>query len=400
MSTPERDLIVGGQAVIEGVMMRTPNAYAIAVRKPDGTIVNTAARLPKWSDKFPILKLPVLRGGAVLVQSMGLGIKALNYSANEAFVELEEARTENVKGKLSPAMIEGEGDFAGLTGAVPGLIPVPTQKRSRDELKKGTTAAAAGSIVFALIFNVLLFVAAPLLLTNALFIAAGWATAPPAVSSTATSGAPAADGETATDAAPVPWYESAWSNVRWYLHPVRPSVAFNLIDGLIRMTFFLIMIISFSLLKDIKRVFEYHGAEHKTVFTWEAGLPLTVENARPQPRQHPRCGTSFLMVVMLVAIILFSVIKFDSLVLNFLIRLALMPVVAGISYEIIRLSAKKESSWFFKLMTRPGVWLQNITTQEPDDQQLEVAIEALKESLKLEPQLEQKPGEPLPALLS
>ncbi|HVF24195.1 MAG TPA: DUF1385 domain-containing protein [Pyrinomonadaceae bacterium] len=395
MSTPERDLIVGGQAVIEGVMMRTPNAYAIAVRKPDGTIVNTAARLPKWSDKYPILKLPVLRGGAVLVQSMGLGIKALNYSANEAFVEIEDAKTETLKVALSPAVIEGEGDFAGLTGAVPGLIPVPTQKRSRDELKKGTTAAAAGSIVFALIFNILLFVAAPLLLTNALFIAAGWAAPPPAVSSTAP--APAADGSpTATDAAPVPWYESAWSNVRWYLHPVRPSVAFNLIDGLIRMTFFLIMIVTFSLLKDIRRVFEYHGAEHKTVFTWEAGLPLTVENARPQPRQHPRCGTSFLMVVMLVAIILFSVIKFDSLVLNFLIRLALMPVVAGISYEIIRLSAKKESSWIFKMMTRPGVWLQNITTQEPDDQQLEVAIEALKESLKLEPQT----GEPLPAPLS
>jgi uncharacterized protein YqhQ len=395
MSTPERDLIVGGQAVIEGVMMRTPNAYAIAVRKPDGTIVNTAARLPKWSDKYPILKLPVLRGGAVLVQSMGLGIKALNYSANEAFVEIEDAKTENVKVALTPAVIEGEGDFAGLTGAVPGLIPVPTQKRSRDELKKGTTAAAAGSIVFALIFNILLFVAAPLLLTNALFIGAGWAAAPPAVSSTAP--APAADGSpTATEAAPVPWYESAWSSVRWYLHPVRPSVAFNLIDGLIRMTFFLIMIVTFSLLKDIRRVFEYHGAEHKTVFTWEAGLPLTVENARPQPRQHPRCGTSFLMVVMLVAIILFSVIKFDSLVLNFLIRLALMPVVAGLSYEIIRLSAKKESSWIFKMMTRPGVWLQNITTQEPDDQQLEVAIEALKESLKLEP----KTGEPLPAPLS
>ena len=396
MSTPERDLIVGGQAVIEGVMMRTPNAYAIAVRKPDGTIVNTAARLPKWSDKYPILKLPVLRGGAVLVQSMGLGIKALNYSANEAFVELEDAKTENVKVALSPAVIEGEGDFAGLTGAVPGLIPVPTQKRSRDELKKGTTAAAAGSIIFALIFNILLFVAAPLLLTNALFIAAGWAAAPPAVSSTAA--APAADGSTtASEAAPVPWYERAWSNVRWYLHPVRPSVAFNLIDGLIRMTFFLIMIVTFSLLKDIRRVFEYHGAEHKTVFTWEAGLPLTVENARPQPRQHPRCGTSVLMVVMLVAIILFSVIKFDSLVLNFLIRLALMPLVAGISYEIIRMSAKKESSWFFKLMTRPGVWLQNITTQEPDDKQLEVAIEALKESLKLEPQ---QTGEPLPAPLS
>ncbi|HEU4508178.1 MAG TPA: DUF1385 domain-containing protein [Pyrinomonadaceae bacterium] len=392
MSTPERDLIVGGQAVIEGVMMRTPNAYAIAVRKADGTIVNTAARLPKWSDKYPILKLPVLRGGAVLVQSMGLGIKALNYSANEAFADAEEAETKEVKVALSPAVIEGEGDFAGLTGAVPGLIPVPTQKRSNDELKKGTTAAAAGSIVFALIFNVLLFVAAPLLLTNALFIAAGWATPPAAVSAPATPGAETAVAEPVDQA----WYSEAWTAVRTYLHPVRPSVAFNLIDGLIRMTFFLIMIFSFSLLKDIRRVFQYHGAEHKTVFTWEAGLPLTVDNARPQPRQHPRCGTSFLMVVMLVAIVLFSVIKFDSLLFNFLIRLALMPVVAGISYEIIRLSAKKESSWFFKLMTRPGVWLQNITTQEPDDKQLEVAIEALKESLKLEP----KTGEPVPAPLS
>jgi uncharacterized protein YqhQ len=392
MSTPERDLIVGGQAVIEGVMMRTPSAYAIAVRKADGTIVNTAARLPKWSDKFPILKLPVLRGGAVLVQSMGLGIKALNYSANEAFAEAEEAATEEVKVALSPAVIEGEGDFAGLTGAVPGLFPVPTQKRSRDELKKGTTAAAASSIVFALIFNVLLFVAAPLLLTNALFIAAGWATSPaPVASAPVTPGNPATTEQ--TDQA---WYSDAWSKARTYLHPVRPSVAFNLIDGLIRMTFFLIMIFSFSLLKDIRRVFQYHGAEHKTVFTWEAGLPLTVANARPQPRQHPRCGTSFLMVVMLVAIVLFSVIKFDSLLFNFLIRIALMPVVAGLSYEIIRLSAKKESSWFFKVMTKPGVWLQNITTQEPDDQQLEVAIEALKESLKLEPQT----GEPVPAPLS
>jgi len=370
--------------------MRTPNAYAIAVRKADGTIVNTAARLPKWSDKYPILKLPVLRGGAVLVQSMGLGIKALNYSANEAFAEAEAA--EEVTVALSPAVIEGEGDFAGLTGAVPGLFPVPTQKRSKDELKKGTTGAAVGSIIFALIFNVLLFVAAPLLLTNALFIGAGWATTPATATSTA---APA------TNAAPAvaedeAWYTDAWSTVRTYLHPVRPSVAFNLIDGMIRMSFFLIMIVSFSLLKDIRRVFQYHGAEHKTVFTWEAGLPLTVENARPQPRQHPRCGTSFLMVVMLVAIVLFSVIKFDSLLLNFLIRIVLMPVVAGLSYEIIRLSAKKESSWFFKFMTRPGVWLQNVTTKEPDDNQLEVAIEALKESLKLEPTT----GEPQPAPLS
>src|SRR5678816_336995 len=317
LSTNERDLIVGGQAVIEGVMMRTPNAYAIAVRKADGTIVNTAASLPKWSDSYPILKWPVLRGGAVLIQSMGLGIKALNYSANVAFTEAEEAEEKEVKVALSPAVIEGEGDFAGLTGAVPGLFPVPSQKRSKDELKKGTTAAAAGSIVFALIFNVLLFVAAPLLLTNALFIAAGWATSPASAASAPVTRSNTAGNTATTEQTEQAWYTDAWTGVRTYLHPVRPSVAFNLIDGLIRMTFFLIMIFSFSLIKDIRRVFQYHGAEHKTVFTWEAGLPLTVANARPQPRQHPRCGTSFLMVVMLVAIVLFSVIKFDSLLFNF-----------------------------------------------------------------------------------
>ncbi|MDQ6653144.1 MAG: DUF1385 domain-containing protein [Acidobacteriota bacterium] len=389
MSTNERDLIVGGQAVIEGVMMRTPNAYAIAVRKADGSIVNTSARLPKLSDKYPILKLPVLRGGAVLVQSMGLGIKALNFSANEAFADAQEVETEEVRVALTPAAIEGEGDFAGLTGAIPGLFPVPTQKRARDEMKKGGTTAAAGSIIFALVFNVLLFVAAPLLLTNALFIAAGWAPSRTASANQQTASLDGSNGSSANDITSGEndaWYRRGSRAIRTYLHPVRPSVAFNLTDGVIRMTFFLIMIFSFSLLKDIRRVFEYHGAEHKTVFTWEAGLPLTVANARPQKRQHPRCGTSFLMVVMLVSIALFSVIKFDSLVYNFLVRVALVPLVAGLSYEIIRLSAKKESGWFFKLITRPGVWLQNITTQEPDDQQLEVAIEALKESLKLEPQ--------------
>ena len=389
MSTNERDLIVGGQAVIEGVMMRTPNAYAIAVRKADGTIVNTAAKLPKWSDKAPILKLPILRGGAVLLQSMGLGIKALNYSASEAFAEAEETETAEVK-VLTPAVIEGEGDFAGITGGVPGLFPIPKKKRSKDELKKGSTAAAASSIVFALIFNLLLFIAAPLLLTNAIFNAAGWVPQA-AQTSTATTGKDAGEPQ-----AEMPALRRTWNSVRGYLHPVRPTVGFNLLDGVIRMTFFLIMIIGFSVLKDIRRVFEYHGAEHKTVFTWEKGLELTVANARPQPRQHPRCGTSFLMVVMLVSIILFSVVRFDSLLFNFLVRIVLIPVVAGLSYEIIRLSAKKESGAFFKLITRPGVWLQNVTTKEPDDSQLEVAIEALKESLKLEPQT----GEPELAPLS
>jgi uncharacterized protein YqhQ len=402
MSASEKDLIVGGQAVIEGVMMRTPNAYAIAVRRADGTITHTGAKLPKWSDKYPLLKLPILRGAAVLVQSMALGIKALNYSASEAFVGAES--TEEVEVVLTPAIIAGEGDFAGITGATPGLIPMPTQKRPKDELKRGSTAGAAGSIAFALFFNVLLFIVAPLVLTNALFIAAGWAT--PAVQTStpsieATSASQTQAGQTipaansTSDAAGRAWYSRAYDSVRGYLHPVRPSISFNLVDGGIRMLFFITMIFSFSLVKDIRRVFEYHGAEHKTVFNWESGLPLTVENARIQPRQHPRCGTSFLMVVMLVSVVLFSVIKFDSLLYNMLVRVALMPLVAGLSYEIIRLSAKREGSIIFKLMTLPGVWLQNITTKEPDDQQLEVALVALKESLKLEPQPEQAVATPL-----
>jgi uncharacterized protein YqhQ len=162
-------------------------------------------------------------------------------------------------------------------------------------------------------------------------------------------------------------------------------VSFNLIDGLIRMVFFIIMIFSMSFLRDIRRVFEYHGAEHKTVFTWEKGLELTPDNATMQRRQHPRCGTSFLMVVMLVAIVLFSVINFEATWLNLVVRIALMPLVAGLSYEVIRYAAKKESGAIFKFMTLPGLWLQNITTQEPDSEQLEVAIKALDESLKLEP---------------
>jgi uncharacterized protein YqhQ len=404
VSASEKDLIVGGQAVIEGVMMRTPGAYAVAVRRPDGTITHTGATLPKWGEKYPILKLPILRGAAVLVQSMALGIKALNFSAGEAFAE-EASATAAVEVALTPAVVEGEGDFAGLTGGVPGLFPVPTRKQPKDELQRGT-AAAFGSIAFALLFNVLLFVVAPLVLTNALFVGMGWADRQ-AQQAAATTNARQAQTTTTDDPARQattldvssterePWYARAYQGARGYLRPVRPNVGFNLIDGSIRMAIFLVMIFSFSLMKDIRRVFEYHGAEHKTVFTWEAGLPLTVENARPQPRQHPRCGTSFLMVVMLVSIALFSVIAFNSLAYNMLVRIALIPVVAGLSYEIIRLSAKKEGGFVFKLITLPGVWLQNITTKEPDDGQLEVAIVALKESLKLEPRPEEAMLTPL-----
>ncbi|HVG38894.1 MAG TPA: DUF1385 domain-containing protein, partial [Pyrinomonadaceae bacterium] len=181
MSTPEKDLIVGGQAVIEGVMMRTPNAYAVAVRKQDGSIVHTSAALPRLSADYPVLKLPVLRGAATLVQSMSLGIKALNYSASQALAEPEAVEGKEVAYQLTPAVAEGEGEFAAVTGAVPGLKPF-APRAAKDK----KSPSIAGSIFIALLFNVSLFVVAPLLLTNVIFIAAGWAP------STATPGANAA----------------------------------------------------------------------------------------------------------------------------------------------------------------------------------------------------------------
>jgi len=357
----ERDLIVGGQAVMEGVMMRTPSAYAIACRKSDGSIVHTAETLPKWSDTYKWLAWPVLRGGATLIQSMGLGIKALNFSAR-IYEEDLKAQEELAKEKVAatePALVEGTTDENFTKAPVKVVMPEKSKP-----MKAGQSAGAVGSIIFALGFNVLLFIVAPLLLTNVAFIALGWADAPVIVG----------------DAG---W----WPTVKAYVWEVKPHswIAFNLIDGLVRMFFFIVMIFSMSYLKDIRRVFEYHGAEHKTVFTWEKGLELTPANAHEQRRQHPRCGTSFLMVVMLVAIVLFSVIKFDAMWLNLVVRIALMPLVAGLSYEVIRYAAKKESGAIFKFMTKPGLWLQNITTQEPDSGQLEVAIKALDESLKLEP---------------
>ncbi|MGH9754669.1 MAG: DUF1385 domain-containing protein [Blastocatellia bacterium] len=369
----EKEIIVGGQAVIEGVMMRAPNSYAVAVRRQDGSIVSKSERLPKLTDKYPILKTPVLRGSVVLIHSMMLGVKALNFSAAVAFEDQEGA---GAKPEPQAALQAAAATGALMTTA--HAIGSPEQVARSGVASKfessSATATAAGSIAFALVFNVLLFIALPLLLTNFLFIHFGWGDAPqvsPQVSAAA-SGAP--------------WYYEAWIWLQAYMKPVRPSVAFNMVDGVIRMIFFIIMIFSFSRLNDIKRVFEYHGAEHKTVFAWEAGEELTVANARQHPRQHPRCGTSFLMVVMLVSIALFSVIKFDSLALNLLARIALIPLIAGVSYEIIRAAAKKESGAIFKLMTLPGVWMQNLTTREPSDDQLEVAIYALKESLKLEPE--------------
>jgi uncharacterized protein YqhQ len=303
--TSPEDILVGGQAVIEGVMMRTPHAYAVAVRHADGSVEVKREPVKRLSDCWKPLSWFVVRGFAVLIQSLALGIRTLNFSINASMADLES------EGKEKPKA--GKKDNAALTVALPMVL--------------------AGAVA------VFLFILLPLWITT-------------------------------------------W--LRGYIPAVHNWVVFNLVDGLIRVLFFLTYIILISLLKDIRRVFQYHGAEHKVVHTWESGEVLSVGNARAKSTLHPRCGTSFLLFVMVVSIIVFSIFKFSGFWAIFLSRLVLVPVVSGLSYELIRLSAPRSQRGFFRLLVLPGLALQRVTTKEPSDDQLEIAIRALKEALELD----------------
>lgn len=305
-TTSESELLVGGQALIEGVMMRSPGAYGIAVRRPDGSLAFQRGKVTSLAKRFRFLKLPVLRGVAVLFQSLAIGIRALNFSAEQAMAE--------------PAK----------EGAAEGEAAKKAEKTS--------SWAIAGSMAFGIGAGVLFFIFLPLWLTQL--------------------------GER-------------------YLFGHLSSLAFNLVDGGLRAVFFLAYIFAISRMKDIHRVFQYHGAEHKVVFTYEKALPLTVDNARSQSRLHPRCGTSFLLFVLLVSILVFALIpKTAPFVVKFGGRLLLVPLIAGLSYEVLRITAKRRAAPLFALLVAPGLALQRITTQEPADDMLEVAIAALEEALR------------------
>ena len=288
------DMLIGGQAVIEGVMMRSLTGYSVAVRQPDGGVAIRKDKLVSITTKYPFLKTPVLRGSVVLIQSLILGMRALNYSAS-----------------VSSAGEDGEPEMSNW--------------------------AIVGSMAMAMVLGVGLFILAPLGLTNL---------------------------------------------IRHYLLPEMGNFAYNAIDGVIRAVFFFIYIASISLMEDIRRVFQYHGAEHKTVYTFEANEELTVENARTKSTLHPRCGTSFLLFVMAISILVFSLIPSTApFAVKFGARVVLIPLIAGLAYEIIRFSARHLTNPVCKVLIRPGMWLQRITTKEPDDKQLEIAIIALKEAL-------------------
>jgi uncharacterized protein YqhQ len=302
------EVLVGGQAVIEGVMMRSPQSYSIAVRRPNQTIAIKKECLAKPSDRRKIWKYPVLRGMATLGQALVLGIRALKFSTDMAL----EGLSEGEKAESSTKKEQQSGDAG--------------------------TWFITLNILLALVFFVVLFKLVPLYLANLL-----------------------------KDQMPL------------FGNPV----LFSLVDGIIRMAIFLGYIVSISFLKEIRRVFEYHGAEHKVVFTFEAGEDLNIENARKHSTLHPRCGTSFLLVVMLVSILIYALIPFQSFLLKLVSRLVLLPLIAGISYEVIRYAAKRPTA-LLRYLTLPGLWLQKVTTREPSDDQLEIAVCALQEALALE----------------
>jgi len=319
-TTSPEDILVGGQAVIEGVMMRTPSAYAVAVRRLDGTIEIKKEPVKRLSERCRIFSWLVVRGFAVLVQSLALGIKTLNYSVNVSIQDMEAQEAAEAEAKAANNGVQDK--------------PKTEKKKSGSN-----TLPVVSSMIFGMAAAVLLFILLPLGLTNLL---------------------------------------------KGYFAVIENWVVFNLVDGVIRVLIFFAYLLAISRLKDIQRVFEYHGAEHKVVHTWEDGVEITVANARQRSTQHPRCGTSFLMFVMVVSILVFSIFKFHAFWAIFLSRVILIPVVSGLSYELIRLSAPRCKKGFFRLLVLPGLTLQRITTKEPSDDQLEVAIRALNESLELE----------------
>jgi uncharacterized protein YqhQ len=298
------ETLVGGQAVLEGVMMRSPHAWGIACRRPSGQVSTHSEPLERLSEKHKWMGWPVVRGVITLGHAMTLGFRALKFSANVALDELQpEAKEQPGKKKLE----------------ISGWI-------------------AAVNIVFSVGFFIFMYKFLPLVATTELK----------------------------------------------RVNPVfGEQIIFNLVDGIIRLALFLLFIWATSLWKDIRRVYEYHGAEHKTVFAFENGDPLNTPTVQKYSTYHPRCGTSFLMTVMIISILVYMLFPVTTFWARFAIRIALLPVIAGLSYEIIRFAAKHRGS-LFSLMTAPGLWLQRITTQPPSDDQAQCAIVALDEAMALE----------------
>lgn len=298
--TPKHCTTIGGQALIEGVMMKGPKDIAIAVRKPDNEIELKKEALNTLSTKYKFFRLPFVRGVVGLVEALVIGVQSLMYSAEfyEEDVEVQ-----------------------------PGKIDAFFEKIFKD---KAESIAMYISVFISMLIAVGVFMLAPTFITNLA------------------------------------------------KKSIESTLLLNLIEGLIRLSMFLIYVVAISKMKDIQRVFQYHGAEHKTIHCYEHEEELTVENVRKYPILHPRCGTSFLFMVMIISILVFSFFGWPNPLMRFVLRIVMLPVIAGISYEINRIIGRSGSSLAY-ILSYPGLFIQKIaTTREPDDSQIEVAIEALK----------------------
>jgi len=324
------ETLVGGQAVLEGVMMRSPHAWAIACRKPSGEVVTMSEPLERPSERHKWMAWPIVRGVMTLGYAMSLGYRALRFSANVAIEDVmqnEKTPLETTASAVPPKRSDPESISADSSR---------TQTREKAAAISGWLAAV--NIVISLAFFIFMYKYLPLLAATELKKAN-----------------PALGGQ----------------------------IMFNLVDGAVRLILFLLFIWGVSLFPDIRRVYEYHGAEHKTVFAFENGDPLETAAVQKYSTFHPRCGTSFLMTVMLISIGFYMLVPFTTFWARFASRIALLPVIAGVSYEIIRFAAKHRGS-LFALMTAPGLWLQRITTKPPSDEMAHCAIVALDHAMELE----------------
>ncbi|MBR4692096.1 MAG: DUF1385 domain-containing protein [Oscillospiraceae bacterium] len=291
---------IGGQALIEGILMRGPEKQAIVVRLADGTLQEKTEELKYIKDRYPILGWPLIRGVVIFFSSLINGVKALMYSA-DCLPEEEQAAQEDAVDRWINAHFEGERAKKLIIGV---------------------------SVVLGILLAVAIFMVLPYLITGL------------------------------------------------FTNSIGSSFVKNVIDGVLRIIIFLVYIRLVTLSKDIHRVFEYHGAEHKSIHCYEKGLPLTVENIRPQPREHPRCGTSFLFVVMIVSFLVFSVVSWKNRLVAFFLRLLLLPVVVAFSYEINRWAGRHDNL-LSRILSAPGRALQKLTVFEPDESMMEVAARAL-----------------------
>ncbi|MBT4539883.1 DUF1385 domain-containing protein [Candidatus Woesearchaeota archaeon] len=342
--TKSSKLNIGGQAVIEGVMMKSPNYVSVAVRKPNKKVIIEPMKYDSITKKFKFLALPLFRGVVMLLEMMVLGIKALTFSANESLDEEDESKNkekdnkETVKTKSNKANIKAN-----------------KEPKEKEELSK---IAIAFTIFLSLLFAVGLFVVLPYALTVLIGI-----------------------------------------------QEEKSSILFNLIDGIIKLSIFIAYIYLIGLMKDIKRVFQYHGAEHKAVNCYEAGKKLTIKNCQSYSTVNPRCGTSFLLFVIFLGIIVFSIVPWLVItiwpsimnltvvwrkVIMLSVRILFLFPLAAVSYEFLKFTAKHCSSWLVKVIMQPGLWVQKLTTREPEDDMVKVAIKAIEDVLGKENKLKIK----------